>query len=81
MRMTLSEKDCVVLYLSWRLGQPLACPACGANVASRDDSRAGWLGSRLFTCGGCRATGAHLVPDGTPNVLGRKLAESHPANV
>jgi hypothetical protein len=64
---TFSNQECVVLYLGWRLDKPLACPACGAQVSSRDDARAGWVGSRHFTCDGCGKTGTHLVPDRAPS--------------
>jgi hypothetical protein len=72
---TLSDKDCAVLYLGWRLQKPLACPACGAHVASRDDARVGWVDSRSFTCDGCGRTGSHLVPDRVQSVSREKPAE------
>jgi hypothetical protein len=67
-----------VLYLGWRLGKPLACPACGAHVTSRDDARVGWVGSRCFTCDGCGRTGTHLVPDRAPSALREKPASPGP---
>jgi hypothetical protein len=60
---TFSDQECVVLYLGWRLDEPLACPACGAHISSRNDAKAGWVGSRRFTCDGCGKIGTHLVPD------------------
>ena len=64
----LSDQDCAVLYLGWRLEEPLACPVCGAKVATRGDARVGWVGSRNFTCDGCGRTGVHLVPDEAPSL-------------
>lgn len=72
---TFSDQDCVVFYLGWRLGKPLQCPVCDAQVSSRDDARVGWAGSRRFTCNGCGRTGAHLVPDRAPSALTEKPAD------
>lgn len=70
----MSDRDCAVLYLGWRLGKPLGCLACDAHVASRDDARVGWVGSRRFICDGCGRTGVHLVPDRAPIALREKPA-------
>jgi hypothetical protein len=79
MRMTFSDQDCAVLYLGWRLEKPLTCPACAANVASRDDASVGWVSSRRFTCDTCGRTGAHLVPDRVLSVLREEPAEPGPS--
>lgn len=75
---TFDDHACAVLYLSWRLEKDLACPECGAHVTSSDDSRAGWVRTRLFTCDGCGKTGAHLVQDAASSAQAGNPAGSGP---
>ena len=57
------DQECAALYLTWRLGRPLDCPACQGFVTSADEAKTGWSRTRRFTCEGCGRSGVHLVPD------------------
>ena len=66
------DQDSAALYLAWRLGRPLDCPACRGFVTSADEAKAGWSRTRRFICESCGRAGVHLVPDEAPSALREK---------
>ncbi|MDL2717080.1 MAG: hypothetical protein PT977_04950 [Acidobacteriota bacterium] len=65
-----NDQESASLYLAWRLGRPLECPACSGVVSSSEEAKPGWSRSRRFTCESCGRDGAHLVPDDASGPLG-----------